>query len=266
MTLLKGKTAIVTGAGHPMGIGRAIALKLAGQGANVAITDVQSVSGLDDLAREISDLSGEKCIGIHCDITSKEDIVNTVKQTRKDFSHIDILVNNAGVGGKGTKFMEIDQDSWDLSYAVNIKGTVNFCRTVIPFMLEQGSGVIINNSSLCGLGAIEAIPASYTSTKFAIVGLTKAIALEYAAQGIRCNAVCPGVVNTAMRQNAIGRIAKQHNISVADAESLEDESIAMKRAAEPGEIADAVAYLAGPAASYITGVALPVAGGMSAGL
>ena len=266
MSILNGKVAIITGAGQSQGIGRAVALKLAEQGATTVITDLKSAIELEDNAKEIHRISEAPCLPLHCDITSEEDVINCVKQTIDKFGRIDILVNNAGVSGSGTAFLDIDNDTWDLSYRVNVLGAVNFCRVVIPVMQKQKGGVIVNNSSLCGLGALDAIPANYTSTKFAVVGLTKAIALEFASQGIRCNAVCPGVVNTGMRQNAISRIAEQHNISIDEAEKLEDESIAMKRAAEPEEIADAVAYLAGPSSKYITGVALPVAGGMAPGL
>ena len=266
MSILNEKVAIITGAGQHQGIGRAIAMKLAQLGATTVIIDLQSAVELEDNAREIQTETKSPCLALHCDITNVDDIAKCVKQTIDKFGHIDILVNNAGVSGSGTAFLDIDNDTWNLSYNVNVLGAVSFCREVIPVMLKQKGGVIVNNSSLCGLGALDAIPANYTSTKFAVVGLTKAIALEYASQGIRCNAICPGVVNTGMRQNAISRIAEQHNIRFEEAEKLEDDSIAMKRPAVPEEIAEAVAYLASPAASYITGVALPVAGGMSPGL
>lgn len=266
MSILNEKVAIITGAGQRLGIGRAVAMKLAQQGATTVITDLTNAAELEDNAEGIQTATDTPCLPLHCDITNVEDITNCVKQTLDKFGRIDILVNNAGVSGSGTAFLDIDNDTWDLSYRVNVLGAVSFCRAVIPVMLKQNGGVIVNNSSLCGLGALDAIPANYTSTKFAVVGLTKAIALEYASQGIRCNAICPGVVNTGMRQNAISRIAEQHNISFEEAEKLEDDSIAMKRPAVPEEIAETVAYLASPAASYITGVALPVAGGMSSGL
>ena len=133
-------------------------------------------------------------------------------------------------------------------------------------MLVQNGGAIVNIASLCGLGAIEEIPAPYTASKFAAIGLTKAIALQYAEQNIRCNAVCPGVVNTQMRDQLLERMAEDHNITVVEAEQLENNSIAMKRGAEPEEVASVVAFLTSPAAQYITGVAVPVAGGLAAGL
>ncbi|NKB35696.1 MAG: glucose 1-dehydrogenase [Gammaproteobacteria bacterium] len=266
MSHLQGQIAIITGAGQKQGIGRAIAMKLAEQGANTILTDLQSSTELETIAADISKSTNTHSMGFFCDLTKAEEIEKCVEFALKEFGQIDILVNNAGVAGSGTNFLEIDSASWDLSYNVNIKGTVNFCRAILPLMTKQQAGIIVNNSSLCGLGALEAIPASYTATKFAIIGLTKSIALEFASQNIRCNAVCPGVVNTGMRQDALTRIAEQMNISLEEAEKFEDEAIAMKRAAEPEEVADAVAYLASPAASYITGVTLPVAGGLAAGL
>ena len=266
MSVHHGKVAIITGAGQNQGIGRAIAAKLAEQGASTVITDLTTAGELENIAEDISNSTNQKCLAVHCDNTKESDISNCIDLSLETFGRIDFLINNAGVAGQGTNFLEIEANSWDLSYRVNVLGTVNFCRAIIPVMLKQKSGAIVNNSSLCGLGALEAIPASYTSTKFAIVGLTKAIALEFATQNIRCNAVCPGVVNTGMRRDALIRIAEQMEISIEDAEKLEDDAVAMKRPAEPEEVADAVAYLVSPAASYITGVALPVAGGLAPGL
>ena len=259
------KVAVITGAGSNHGIGRAVALCLANGGFDIAVTDIPGCVGLEDVAEELR-ATGVEVLALNCDNTSTEAVSSTVSHIVNEFGRIDVMVNNAGVSGAATKFADISDRDWDLAYEVNIRGTAVFCRAVLPYMVEQKSGIIINNASLCGLGAIDAIPASYTATKFAVVGLTKAIALEYAGMGIRCNVVCPGVVNTAMRKNAVNRIANKHGISYTEAEQLEDESIAMQRAAEPDEIAAVVAWLASPASSYITGVALPVAGGMAPGL
>ena len=263
---LDNQVAIVSGAGHPDGIGRAIALKLAQLGVSVVICDLGDEIQLADAAKDLGKRSGTDCEAMRCDISSPADIKKCVEFVIQRFNRLDILVNNAGVAVGAINFLDVSDDEWDLSYKVNIKGTANFCRAVIPVMQKQGQGNIINVSSLAGLGAIEAIPSNYTASKFAVIGLTKSVALEFARDNIRCNAVCPGVVNTAMRKPAIENLASQMNISLQEAEQLEDESIAMKRAAEPSEIADVVAYLVSPAAGYITGIALPVAGGLSAGL
>ena len=266
MSTLSGKVAVVTGAGHPRGIGRSIALKLSQQGTTVVLTDICDESELERAAAAISSETGSQCLSVVCDISDTETVQDCVDYITEQCGCLDILINNAGVTAGDTEFLQIEDAHWDLSYQVNIKGTVNFCRAAIPVMLQQKEGVIVNNSSLCGLGAIETIPANYTASKFAIIGLTKAIALEYAEKNIRCNAICPGVVNTALRKGAISRISEKMNISMEEAEKLEDDSIAMKRAAEPEEIGDVVAWLVSPAASYVTGVALPVAGGMPHGL
>ena len=261
----KKKVAVITGAGSNLGIGRAIALRFAGDGYDIAITEVPGSGQPEDVADEIR-AKGVEVMALECDNTHTEEVESTINEVIDKFGRIDVMINNAGVSGAATKFAEIGDRDWDLAYEVNVRGTAAFCRAVLPHMLRQQGGVIVNNASLCGLGAIDAIPASYTATKFAVVGLTKAIAVEYADSHIRCNAICPGAVNTAMRKNAINRIAEKHGMSCTEAEKLEDESIAMQRAAEPEEIAEAVFWLASPPSSYITGVALPVAGGMAPGL
>ena len=259
------KLAVVTGAGSGKGIGRSIALRLAADGYDIVITDVPGKTGLEEVANEIR-ARGVQAIALECNNVNGADVFSTIKQVIDRFGRVDVMVNNAGVSGAATKFTDIEDTDWDLAFQVNVRGTAAFCRAVLPHMVDRGNGIIINNASLCGLGALDAIPASYTATKFAVIGLTKAIALEYAALGVRCNAICPGVVNTALRQNAVSRIAERHGISPEDAERLEDEAVAMKRPAQPEEIAEAAAWLAGPASSYVTGIALPVAGGLAPGL
>jgi NAD(P)-dependent dehydrogenase (short-subunit alcohol dehydrogenase family) len=143
---------------------------------------------------------------------------------------------------------------------------VNCCRAVLPHMQDNRRGAIINIASLCGLGAIPEIPVSYTASKFAVIGFTKAIALEYAPFGIRVNAVCPGAINTDMRTQLFDRIAEEQGISPSEAQAAEDATIAMGRGGEAAEVARAVAFLASENATYITGTAIPVAGGMAPGL
>lgn len=266
MNLLADKVAIVTGAGHSKGIGWAIALKLAAQGAAVVVTDLQGAAGdLEVLAEDIR-AQGGRALPVTVDITNRTDVDACVGQALEAFGRIDILVNNAGVGGGSGELLKVAKKDWDIAYNVNVIGTVNCCQAVVPTMLEQGGGVIVNTASLCGLGAIPEISMAYTTSKFAVVGLTKAIALEYANQNIRCNAICPGAINTQMRERLFERLAAEQGISLAEAEQMENSTIAINRGAEPQEVADAVAYLAGPQASYITGVALPVAGGMAPGI
>ena len=266
MKTLSNKVAVVTGAGHPKGIGRAIALKLAQQGASVVVTDLASAK--DDLAAAVEQLkeAGVDALAVVVDITNKEDIHGGVKQVLERFGQLDILVNNAGVGLGSSDFLELSDQDWNLSFQVNVKGMADFCQAVIPVMEKQKGGSIINIASLAGLGAIESIPACYTATKFAAIGLTKQLAMNYAKKNIRCNAVCPGSVVTQMHKATLDFIAQQHGISIEEAQALEDANIPLGYSAQPGVVGDTVAFLASPDANYMTGVALPVAGGMSPGI
>jgi NAD(P)-dependent dehydrogenase (short-subunit alcohol dehydrogenase family) len=266
MKPLANKVAIVTGASHPKGIGRAIAIKLAEQGASVIVTDLPGLQvELEQVAVMLREL-GVEVLGIGVDITQLNQIGACVSQTLSTFGHIDILVNNAGVGAGAPQFVENTEREWDLCYDINLKGTAMFCRAVLPTMERQGGGVIINISSLAGLGVTAGMPAPYVASKYAVVGLTKAIALEYGTQNIRAVAVCPGSVATQMYHLAMEAIAGAHNISVEEAEKLENSTIPLGRPAQPQEVADVVAYLVGPEASYVTGIAMPVAGGMPPGI
>lgn len=265
MKTLEGQVAIVTGAAHPQGIGRAIAQKLAQQGAQIVVVDLASAEGFDTAAAELRDY-GIKAVTFACDVSRRQEVRACIDHVKETFGRIDLLVNNAGVGRGAADFLELSDSDWDISYQVNLKGVANFCQAVLPQMLEQGQGNIINVASLAGLGAIEAIPACYTATKFAVVGLTKQLAVNYARHNIRCNAVCPGSVVTQMHAQTLQLIADENQISIEEAQQLEDASIPMGYSAQPGQIGDAVVYLASPAASYITGVSLPVAGGMMPGL
>jgi 3-oxoacyl-[acyl-carrier protein] reductase len=262
---MTGKTVIVTGAGKPDGIGRACADRFLQLGANVVICDLPDSDGI---SAAIEDYAGEQdrvsCIG--ADVGTPADAKTAVAEAIQKFGGIDILVNNAGVGVGSHDFMELTAKDWELSLTVNLMGQVNFCEAVIPEFLRRGSGVIVNISSLSGVGAISSIPACYTASKFAAVGLTKQLALQYAPNNIRVNAVCPGSVRTDMMRGAMELIAEQENISIDEAEALEASTIPMGRAATPVEIATSVSFLAGSDAGYLTGVALPVAGGMPPGV
>lgn len=273
MHSLSGQVAIVTGAGHPKGIGRAIATKLASQGASLVIVDREGAEGLDTAVADLQELAlnsaaatENKHIAIGCDVTDADAVKMCVQQVVDTFGRIDVMVNNAGVGRGSADFLQLTELDWSLSLQVNVQGVANFSQAVLPAMLEKGEGNIINIASLAGLGAIESIPACYTASKFAVIGLTKQLAVNYAGQGIRCNAVCPGSVVTQMHQHSLQLLAEEHGISLDEAQALEDANIPVGYSAAPEQIADAVAYLASPAASYITGINLPVAGGMSPGL
>jgi len=260
------KTAIITGASHPKGIGRAIAVALAKSGVNVVVVDLKGAAGLNTVVDELASY-GVTAHTVVCDVTDKNDIKKVINDTMEIFGSIDILVNNAGVGLGSANFLELTDNDWNLSLAINLKGIADFCQAAIPQMLEQESGgCIVNIASLAGLGAIEDIPACYTASKFAVVGLTKQLAVQYAKNGIRVNAICPGSIHTQMHETTLGMIAQEHNISLEDAQKLEDSNIPLGYTAEPSVVGDAVVYLSSEASRYITGVAMPVSGGMSPGL
>lgn len=240
------KVAIVTGAAHPKGIGAAIANRLREAGMTVVTTDL---SGAD----------------MEVDVTDPAQIEKCVDEVARQYGRIDVLVNNAGVGVGSAKFLEQKADEFDLTFNVNVKGMVRFSQVVIPHLQSKGDGVIVNIASLCGLRAIPAIPPSYTASKFAVVGLTKAMALEFGADGIRVNAVCPGSVDTQMRANVMELLAEEEGISVEEAEAAENATIALGRPSSPDEIASVVAFLCGDEGQYVTGTAIPVDGGMMGG-
>jgi 3-oxoacyl-[acyl-carrier protein] reductase len=280
MKLLEGKVAIVTGAGRPKGMGRASALKFAEQGARVVVTDIarerkdlevegllgigDDFSALERLLAEIEAL-GSKGLAVAVDVTDTAEILACVEKTCETFGGVDILFNNAGTAIGVGPFMDIPSENWDLSWQVNVKGMMEFCRAVIPKMIDRGGGSIINNASMAGLGAAPAFGA-YTVTKFGSVGLTKLIAAEFGRQNIRCNAVCPGMILTEMGEAEIKFIAMEREISEEEARQFFGEVAALGRAGQPEEVADVVAYLAGPRSGFLTGVTIPVAGGMALGV
>ena len=280
MKLLEGKVAIVTGAGRPKGMGRATALELAEQGASVVVTDlarkredlmIEGLLGIGDelgaLEKVVSEIEalGSRGLAMAVDVTDTAQIRACVEKACETFGGVDILFNNAGTAIGVGPFLDILSANWDLSWQVNVKGMMEFCRAVIPKMIERGGGSIINNASMAGLGA-EPGYGAYVVTKFAVVGLTKLLAAEFGAQNIRCNATCPGAILTDMGEEEITFIAIEKGISQEEARKVFDEMAALGHAAQPEEVADVVAYLAGPRSGYLTGVALPVAGGSPAGL
>jgi NAD(P)-dependent dehydrogenase (short-subunit alcohol dehydrogenase family) len=280
MKLLEGKVAIVTGAGRPKGMGRATALKLAEQGASVVVTDlarkreelmIEGFLGIGDglaaLEKVVSEIEAldSKGLALAVDVTDTAQIQACVDETCEAFGGVDILFNNAGTAIGVGPFLDTLSQNWDLSWQVNVKGMVEFCRAVIPKMIERGGGSIINNASMAGLGA-EAGYGAYVVTKFAVVGLTKLLAAEFGDRNVRCNATCPGSILTDMGEEEITFIAMERGIDRDQAAKVFDEMAALGRAAQPEEVADVVAYLAGPRSGYLTGVALPVAGGMRPGL
>lgn len=267
MTTLSGKTAIVTGTGAVRGIGRATALRMAKEGAAVAVTDVRSPensTALDALVQEITSLGG-RAISVFVDVTQRNEIEKCVEYVSDRLSGIDILVNNAGTTIGAKPFLDITSDEWMTSFHVNLKGVADFCQAVIPGMIDQKGGVIVNNASTAGLGA-EAGFGAYNATKHGLIGLTKTIAAEFGGYNIRCNAICPGLIRTDMHLAANERLAREQGVPVEEMAAERYNTIALKRAAESKEVADVVTFLASDNSSFVTGTAVPVAGGQSVGL
>lgn len=270
----------MTGCGNPKGMGRATALKLADQGATVVVTDIcraddrltmegvlklgEDFAALEALAAEV-DQSGGRALALALDLLHADQVRQVVVDVVNRFGRVDILVNNAGTAAGAGEFLDLTEEAWDLSYRINILGLVRLCRQVIPVMQENGGGSIINNASIMGVSAAAGYGA-YAATKHAVVGITKVIAEEFAGDGIRCNAVCPGNIHTDMGDAEVALLVELHGISRAEALQRLGEDAAMKRMGKPEEVADAITYLAGPSSSFITGVAFPVTGGMRPGL
>ncbi|MGI9521854.1 MAG: SDR family NAD(P)-dependent oxidoreductase [Hyphomicrobiaceae bacterium] len=266
MIELKGKVALVTGATKMKGLGKAVADRLVAAGATVVVTGRErSMPGAEEVVTALKAAGGE-AMAVSVDVAHEDQIDAAVAKIADAHGGIDVLVNNAGIGVGSPSLAENTDRDWDANYAVNVKGTMAMCRGVIPSMIARGGGAIVNVSSMAGLGANPGMPYPYVATKFALVGVTKMLALEFASQGIRANVVAPGAIATDMLMQAYEAIASANNISVGEAARLENASIPLGRPADPGEIADTVVWLASPAAAYVTGVALPVAGGMSPGI
>ena len=260
---------LVTGACQRDGIGFAIGEELFSRGYKVVLTDLpadgETLSESQAEVAKTLDPSGQRTMALPLDVSSEESVRLCFAKVRKAWGSVSILVNNAGVAIGSANFQDNSDEEWSLTLAVNVEGTARVSRHFLSQCTEKQEA-IVNVSSLSGLGAIESIPAPYTSSKFAVIGLTKAIALEYANRGVRCNAVCPGVVETAMRQTSLELISQSEGISTDEARAYEDSLVPMNRPASPSEVAKLVAFLASEDASYITGAALPVSGGLPQGL
>jgi NAD(P)-dependent dehydrogenase (short-subunit alcohol dehydrogenase family) len=247
-TSLHGKVALVTGAAS--GIGRATAILLAQRGAKVIVADRDEIGGAETVT-----LIGEKARFIHVDVANEQSIQSLVDKTLDTFGRLDIAHNNAGIAIGGTRFAEVQTAAWDKILDVNLSGMFFAMRAQIQAMLETGGGSIINMSSVAGLVA-QVGQVGYITSKHAVIGMTKAAAVEYSGQGIRVNALLPGTVNTPMVQSIIAS-------NPGWVEQLTSNQ-PIQRLGEPDEIAEAVAWLASDAASFVTGASLAIDGGFLA--
>jgi len=251
MNELTGKVAIVTGASA--GIGKAAALALAEEGAAVVIADV-AVERSEQVARDIRHKGGRARF-VRTDVSDDASVAAMVERTVEELGGLDLAFNNAGIEGSPGVTHECAPENWHRTLAVNLTGVWSCMRHEIPPMLERGGGSIVNCSSVAGLVGFATIPA-YVASKHGVVGLTKTAALEYAEQGIRVNAVCPGVIDTEMVTRFTGH--------QPDAEAALVASEPVGRMGHPEEIADAVVWLCSPRSSFVTGQAIAVDGGFVA--
>ena len=241
---LVGKKAIVTGAGQ--GIGRSIALKMAQEGADVVIAEMNPAAGIQT-AREIDDL-GRKALFILVDVANQEQVHGMVSQALRAWKRIDILVNNAGFDRPGS-LLKVKEEDWDAVLGVHLKGTLNCIQAVVPHMIESGYGKIVNISSVWGKsGAVSEI--CYSSAKAGIIGLTKSVARELGRYQINVNVVLPGLILTP----TIAKMAEKYKNMIIDHTPL-------GRIGQPEEIANVVAFLASDEASFMTGATVEVSGG-----
>ena len=247
MKTLNNQTALVTGGSR--GIGRAIALAMAEEGANVAILYAGNETAAAQTVQE-AEAFGVKALSYRCDVSSEQAVKETVDQVLKDFGRVDILVNNAGIVRDGF-LLSMKEEAFDDVINTNLKGPFHLIRQLYSHMMRRKSGRIINISSIVGLNG-NAAQANYAAAKAGIIGLTKSTAKELAARGVTCNAIAPGFIHSdmtdAMQEKARDAISSQ---------------IPMKLVWQPQDVAALAVFLAGPGASYITGEVIRVDGGLA---
>ncbi|HBF35363.1 TPA: beta-ketoacyl-ACP reductase [Candidatus Sumerlaeota bacterium] len=244
--MLKGKTAVITGAGQ--GIGKSIALAFARQGANIVVSDVQEATAAQAVT-EIEAL-GVKAIAVACDVRQSAQCEALIDKAVETFGQIDILVNNAGVTKDGL-MMRMKEEDFDFVIAINLKGVFNCSKAAIRPMMKQRSGRIINISSVVGLMG-NAGQANYSASKAGVIGLTKTMAKEFGSRNINVNAICPGFIQTAMTDKLTD-----------DAKKQLVEVIPFKKLGTADDVANTALFLASDLASYITGETIRVDGGMA---
>lgn len=247
MKLLEGKVAIVTGAAR--GIGKAIAIKLASEGADIAFTDLVIDENALNTQKEIESY-GVKAKGYASNAANFDETHQVVEQIHKDFGHIDVLVNNAGITKDGL-MMRMSEAQWDAVINVNLKSAFNFIHACTPIMMKQRNGSIINMSSVVGVSG-NAGQANYSASKAGMIGLAKSIAKELGSRGIRANAIAPGFIETEMTH------------ALTDEQRAKwSEFIPLHRGGKPEEVANVTLFLASDLSSYVSGQVIHVCGGMN---
>lgn len=247
MDLLKGKTAVITGAAR--GIGKAIALRFAAEGANIAFTDLMLDENVKNTEKELLEL-GVKAKGYASNAAKFDETEAVVAEIMKDFGRIDILVNNAGITKDGL-MLRMSEAQWDAVIGVNLKSAFNFIHACLPGMVRQKSGSIINMASVVGVHG-NAGQCNYAASKAGLIALAKSIGQEIGSRGIRANAIAPGFIETAMTQALPDNIRKEWI-----------QKIPLRRAGQVEDIANVATFLASDLSSYVTGQVIQVDGGMN---
>jgi len=247
MKLLEGKVAFITGASR--GIGKAIAIAFAEQGASIAFTDVRRDEIMEATELEIQAF-GVKAIGYASDASSFDDSERVANEIAAAFGRIDILVNNAGIT-RDNLLMRMTEADWDLVIKVNLKSVFNLTKAVQKYMLKQRSGSIINMSSVVGVNG-NAGQSNYSASKAGLIGFTKSVAQELGSRNIRCNAIAPGYIETEMTAKLSEEVRTQWAAQIP-----------LRRGGKPEDVAQACVFFASDLSAYVTGQVLSVCGGMS---
>ncbi len=247
MKLLEGKTALITGAAR--GIGKALALRFAEHGANIAFTDLVIDENGEQTKREIEEL-GVRCEAYASNAADFAQTAEVVEKVKSDFGHIDILVNNAGITKDGL-MMRMSEGQWDAVINVNLKSAFNFIHAVLPTMMRQRKGSIINMASVVGVHG-NAGQSNYAASKAGLIALAKSIAQEVGSRGIRANAIAPGFIETAMTAALPDEVRQEWT-----------KKIPLRRGGTPDDIADVALFLASDLSSYVSGQVIQVDGGMN---
>ncbi|KAA6338699.1 3-oxoacyl-[acyl-carrier-protein] reductase FabG [termite gut metagenome] len=247
MGLLEGKTAVVTGAAR--GIGKAIALRFASEGANIAFTDLVIDENAQKTEQEII-ATGVKAKGYASNASDFADTERVVAEIQKDFGHIDILVNNAGITRDGL-MMRMTEQQWDMVINVNLKSAFNFIHACTPIMMRQKVGSIINMASVVGVSG-NAGQSNYSASKAGMIGLAKSIAKELGSRGIRANAIAPGFIITDMTAQLSDEVKAEW-----------EKTIPLRRGGTPEDVANVAVFLASDLAAYVTGQVIHCCGGMN---
>lgn len=246
MNLLENKIALITGANR--GIGKAIAMKFASEGCNIAFTDLERNEIMEATEKEIAQF-GRKVKGYASNAANYEDAQNVVKQVVDEFGAIDILVNNAGIT-RDSAMKRMTEDQWDAVITVNLKSVFAMTKAVQPYMWKQASGSIISLSSVVGISG-NVSQANYSASKAGIIGFTKSIAKEFGIRNIRCNAVAPGFIMTDMTAQLPEHILEEWKTRIP-----------LHRAGTVEDVANVCTFLASELSSYVTGQVIPICGGL----